>query len=284
MPFPPYGMWVINPAKKKQGRKTSRKSAMKTRKKSRRMFSNRNPVKRRKRRAAMNRVLFLNSPRKKSKRRRGFGMRNPVRRMSVRRSFGRSNPSGGFVETVFNKDMLVVGSGVVVGNIGTGLILNKLLLPDATGRVPLALPGVDTTKPGYMQSLPVAIYRAGIALGAGYFLKDRTPKLAQGIMIGGIAGALSDLVKRSNVLSGLQTTTPAAATTSTSTAGTGAFLPSPRGVRTYIPGVPPIESGPGTRFLNPNGNRMARPGVGAVVSRKWMNRTVQGAPNFAKPN
>lgn len=286
----PYGMYLLNPGKKRRSRKARRarrfaaKNPMKTRRrKSRRRskpFSSQNPSRRvrrrrrsfarrnpaRKRRAALKHVLFLNpsmKTRRRSRRRR-FAARNPMRSRR-RRHFSFRNPSGA-IQAVLNKETMTLGAGVVLGNVGTGMILNKLLLPGADGKIPLALPGVDTTKPNYMGSIAVSFYKLAIGGAIGYFVSKKSARLGEGIIIGAVAGALSDVIKTSNVLASIPGGSAAL--------GVGRYFPGRRGAGAYVPGVPPIFTGPASAFI-PGGSPGARVngmprrnGTGTMVTRR----------------
>lgn len=285
----PFGMYLINPASRKKSRsKTGKKRRpfssqnpmKKSRRKSRRSFARKNPARRKRRRSFARRnpsarrsrlkhVLFLNPRMKKSsrRRRRSFASRNPSRR----RGFSRRNP-GGPISTIFNNDTLTLGGGVVIGNLGINLILNKILLPNAQGQIPLALPGVNTAVAGYMGTLPVTLYKVLLGGTVGYLLRDRSPRLAQGIIIGTIATAVSDVLRQSNVLSNLPGGSQAL------TGGVGRYFNGVRGAGAYVPGVPAIFTGPGGAFLH-TGAPAARRGTGALVTRKFASMAQTSVPN-----
>lgn len=284
-------MYLINPAKRrkrkvrkaKKSRPFSSKNPMKkSRRKARRSFARRNPARRRRRRAmvrrnparrrrsSLRRAISLNPSMKNStrrRRRRSFARMNPVRR---RRGFSLRNP-GGPVDTIFNNDILTLSGGVVISTIGANLILNKLLLPNAAGQIPMKLPGVDTTKAGYMTSLPVTFYKLLIAGGAGYLLRNRSPRLAQGLIIGAVATTISDVVRQSNLLSQLPGGTAAL--------GVSRYFGSPRrGMNAYTPGVPAIFTGPASGFIG-GGSPGARRGAGTMVGPGFARMAATQVPN-----
>lgn len=264
---------------------------MKTRRRRSRSFSRKNPVRRRRRRsfarrnparrASLKHVMVFPNGRRRRRSRRGFAARNPVRR----RSFSRRNPAGDFSSTIFDRDTMMLGAGVVVGTVGTNMLLNALLLPNAqTGAVPFQLPGVNTAQAGYMNSVPVALYKFAIGASVGYLLRNSSPKLGQGIVVGAFAGAISTVLQSTNLLATLPGGGGTAAP-NTSTAGVGRYFGSRRGAGSYTPGVNPIFTGPASGFLG-NGSPMGsgrlgmrRPGMGALFNRHTARRATSMIPD-----
>lgn len=181
------------------------------------------------------------------------------------------------VRELFGPDMLSFAAGVVVANVGTTMIMNKLLT-GTNGVRSFDLPGVDFTAPPatfYSKNAWVlALYKTAIGGLGGYLLRNQSPRLAKGIMVGAVATGISDVLRNTGVLN--------ASGTLGMGRGAGMFLP--RGASTYIPGVPPILSGPATAFIN-NGAPVAsrRNGMGAVVNRRWAQDTRDTALNPFRP-
>lgn len=288
-----------NPAKSKPGifviRKATRKNPVKKRTQRRRPRSKKrrnplkvrhalvmNPKRRRRARRARNvrrrnprsrrseRIILLNPMktrrrRSRSRRRnRAVMHRNPVRRSHRRRSRRMRNPIG-VVNDLFNPNMLAVAGGVVLGNIGTQAIMNRILTGGANGQRMFDLPGVNyTVAPNqfYAQNAWVlAFYKLGIGAGAWYLLRNQSPRLANGIAIGAVAGGISDVLKNTGVLQNM---------------GVGRYFRSPNGTGSYLPGVPTQFTGPASSFLQ---NGVPRPGMGDMVNRKFTSRAASAAVN-----
>jgi hypothetical protein len=284
-------MYLLNPGKRKKHSRRKKsfasKNPMKTRRR-RRSFARRNPIRRRRRRSFSRRnparrsslrhvMIFPNRGRRRH-RRRHFASRNPMRGYR-RRSFSRRNPDG-MIGSIFDRDTMATAGGVVLGTVGTNLLMNSLLLPNATtGAVPFSLPGVDMTQANYMNSIPVAAYKFAIGAGAGYLLRNTAPRLAQGIVIGAFAGAISSILQQTNVLSSL----PGGASMQSALVapGTGRYFRPARGTGSYSPGVNPIFTGPASGFLT-TGSPMrmgARRGAGALFNAHTANRATAQIPN-----
>lgn len=286
-------MYLINPGKRRKSSRKKKpfasKNPMKTRRR-RRSFARHNPTRRRRRRsfsrrnparrASLRHVMVFPNAGKRRRRRRGFSHRNPMHHMR-RRSFTRRNPSEG-IGSIFDRDVMTVAGGVVIGTVGTNLVMNALLLPNATtGAVPFQLPGVNVSTVGYMNSAPVALYKFAIGAGAGYLLRHSAPRVAQGIMIGAFAGAISSILQQTNVLASLpggasmQSALPIAA-------GTGRYFRGRPGAGSYTPGVPTIFTGPAAGFLS-RGSPMARTGMrrgaGALFNHRTAARATAQIPN-----
>jgi uncharacterized membrane protein (UPF0136 family) len=285
-------MYLINPGKRKKSarrkkRFASKNPTMKTRRRRRRSMIRRNPIRKRRRRFSRRNpsrrrsatlrhaLIFPNSGRR---RRRRFSRANPVRR----RRFIRRNPASGIGGTIFDRDTMVVAGGVVVGTIGTNLLLNALLLPNpTTGVVRFALPGVNTTNVNYMNSVPVALYKFAIGGLVGYALRNSTPRLAQGIVIGAFAGALSSVLQSTNLLANL----PGGANSQavSTTAGVSRFFKPRAGAGSFLPGTNPIFTGPASGFLRSGSplarNGMRRPGMGAMFNAGQGRRNISKIPS-----
>lgn len=303
------GIFVIRKAKRNPIKRGPSMPTMKT--KRRRKAKRRNPISnlgrfaKRKTRRAVRKIrrkakrsasIFSRNPMSTKKRRRRGSRRrtrNPIsrrgatRRRSGRRSSRRMRNPLPIVKEMFGPDMITFAGGIVVANVGTTMIMNRILAGDpTTGQRSFDLPLVDYSMLGtanaqtfYSKNAWVlAAYKLAIAGAAGWALKSQSPRLSRGIMVGGVATAISDVLRNANILN-------AQGTLSMARAGTGrgarAFLG--RGAGTYIPGVPPLLSGPGTAFIN-NGAPMARNGMGAAVNSRWANATAAGVPDPFKTN
>lgn len=175
---------------------------------------------------------------------------------------------------------MILGAGVVIGTVGTNLVMNKILLPNNVGAIPFALPGVNTSQANYMNSLPVALYKFALGAGVGYLLRNASPRIAQGITVGAFAGALSSVLQSSNLLSGLPGTNSAPlAITPTVPAGTSRYLRGTRrGAGAYLPGVPTTFTGPASGFLQRGGAPMRfgqRRGTGAMFNTRNARRATK---------
>ena len=172
----------------------------------------------------------------------------------------------GIVNDFFNPNMLALAGGVVVGNVGTQMIMNRLLTAGANGQRPFDLPLVNYATPAgqfYAQNAWIlAGYKLVIGIGASWLLKNQSPRLSNGIAIGTVAGAISDVLKTTGVLANV---------------GVGRYFPS-RGTGAYVPGVPSIFTGPAGQFLNGGAPQPGR-GTGAIVNRSFMNRAAAASPN-----
>lgn len=223
-------------------------------------------------------MIFPNGRKRRHGRRRSFARHNPVHR---RRSFARRNPAGGIGGTIFDRDTMAVAGGVVIGTVGTNLLLNSILLPNASGTVPFALPGVNMSQANYMNSLPVALYKFAIGAGAGYLLRNSTPRLAQGLVIGAFASAITSVLQSTNALSSLPGGANAFGTPATVSPGVSRYF-RPPGVRSYTPGVSPVFTGPASGFLSrgsPMGLPGARRGMGALFNRHTVRTATAMIPN-----
>jgi hypothetical protein len=182
------------------------------------------------------------------------------------------NPIG-IIQDGFSMEQLAVAVGSLVGIVGTRYILNKLIQGDATGKRMFDLPGVtypSATNPmnaaqfADKNKMALAAYETLIPLIAGYFAKGQAPRFSKGLLLAAPVNLGLGLIKGTDI--GNQ-------------AGVSAFLG--RGIRTNIPGVPPMLSGPATAFLN-NGSPVPR-GMGANVGSRWANHTVASSANPFSP-
>ncbi len=248
-----------NPPMKKRSRKKARRS---------------NPLKKRARRSAGGRFTSRKSTRKrnpmsKKTRRRGKSRRskNPMtrrggKRRSGRRSTRRMRNPIPVVRELFSSDMLSLGAGVVVGSVGTKMIMNRLVAGDpTTGARAFALPGVNYTVPAaqfYSKNAWIlAFYNLAIGGGAGYLLRNQSPRLARGIMIGAVASTISDVLRNTGVIS------PTGTLQMPGMLAQGVGRNYGPGVG-YLPGTNTTFTGPAQRFLA--ANNVPRPrGMGARV-------------------
>jgi hypothetical protein len=293
-------MYLINPGKRKKKIRNRKgrfvkQNPMKTRRRRRRpSFTRKNPVRRRRRRGFARRnparrrrrstsirhaLIFPNAGKRRRRRRRGFASRNPMRR---RRSFTRRNPASGIGSTIFDRDTMVIAGGVIVGSVGTNMLLNAILLPNTAGNIPFKLPGVNVAGVNYMNSVPVALYKFGIGAGIGYLLRNTAPRLAQGIVVGAFAGAISSVLQSTNVLAGLPGGSSIGNTLNPQAGVSRYFRPSSRrGSGSYTPGVNPIFTGPASGFLR-GGSPMRmgmRRGAGAMFNRSTVRNAKAMIPN-----
>ncbi len=300
-----------NPTKARRGRagifvirKPSRNPsaplpAMKTKRRRKHRSKRRNPAKlrhvlmlnpkrktRRRRRARSK--IFASNPMKTKHRRRGKRRRsrNPmmsrrgVRRSGRRRSSTRRfrNPMPAIASQLFGPDMLTLAGGVVIANVGTTMIMNRLVAGNpTTGVRPFNLPGVDYsmlgtaaaptfyTKPQNVVML--ALYKGAIGATAGYLLRNQSPRLSRGILVGTVATMISDVLKGTKVLSSTGTLT---------WGGMGRNYPAMgrnfRAGTGFLPGTSTRFTGPGQNFLT--ANNVPRPrGMGAVVGPNMVRNT-----------
>jgi hypothetical protein len=266
----------------------------------RRRKARRNPSRRRKARRGSPKIFIVN-PMKKSRRRRSRGRsRNPMkrrggyrrnvsRRSSRRRSRSsyRRNPIQ-VVQTLFGSDMLSLGAGVIIGSAGAQTVLNYLQAADTAGKRRFSLPGVDYTPLAttggaaafYEKNAWVlAGYKLLIAGGGGWLLRNQSPRLARGIMLGAIVGAATDVLNNTGMLSG-----GAFVLNRGTSAYFGPGRGMGRGMAALTPGVSPTFTGPGAGFLNgANGAPMSR-GMGRALSPAQTNNMIKSVPNFAAAN
>jgi hypothetical protein len=218
---------------------------------------------------------------------RSGGYRRNARRQHRRRSH-RRNPVP-VVRELFAADNLSLAAGVVTGAVGARTVINFLQGADATGNRRFSLPGVNYTNAAnptlfYQQNgFLIAAYELAIAGLAGWALKGQSPRLARGIMLGGLVAATTDILTTTGIISG--GAFKLMGSSGVSSRGTGAYLRAPRsGMGALTPGVSPTFTGPGAAFLNgANGAPMSR-GLSRRVGPNQARDMVAGVPNFANPN
>lgn len=246
---------ALNRAKKrrKKSRSVLKNPPMKTRKRSRRKNRSRNPFRAVKRGRSRRRNRNPSRGRRRSGSRR---MRNPMT----------------IIQDGFSMDQLSLAIGSLVGIVGTRYLLNKLIQGDATGKRMFDLPGItysSATNPmtpeqfSVKNKIALAFWETIVPLLAGYFLKGQSPRFSKGLLLSAPVNLGLGLIKGTDI---------------GNKAGVNAFLP--RGTGTFIPGVPPMLSGPATAFIQ-NGAPVRR-GTSAIVDRAWAGRTTaNGASPFA---
>lgn len=185
-----------------------------------------------------------------------FSRRNPARRMSRRRrGFSRRNPPGDFIQDAFRQDSLTVAGGVLLGSTAPALLVNRMAASASMNK----LPGITGT--GYGRTA----WKLGIALSAAYLLRNKAPRLAEGIMYGGVASAGLDVLNKSGAMSQISGAIAPAA------AGTGRFFPGGRNGAGFLPGTNTRFTGPAQSFLTRN--NAPRPGTGAMVGRNFVRNS-----------
>jgi len=254
-----FGMYLLNPrgssARKKSRRRvrrsrktsSSKKNPMKSRRRKARS-ARRNPSRRRRSRRSR-RIVVINPRRRRRSR---SARRNPVRRMRRRVRSARRNPFDGVVSDVFNQDTLTTAGGVLVGVTVPALLVNKMAANASMSK----LPGLNTS--------PMArtFYKLAIALIPAYFMRRKTPRFAEGLLLGGVAAAGNDLLTQSGLLTQI-----------TGAVGLNAYYPRKPGTGAFLPGTPSLFMGPGSGFLNRSGAPMPmKRGIGAPVNRGFMQR------------
>lgn len=164
------------------------------------------------------------------------------------------NPVGGIVGDIFSSENLTLGAGIVAGQVGSNIIVNKLRASQmAAGG---SLPGLNPAAPN---AIAIMLYKLVISVGAGYLLRNQAPRFSRGLVIGGVAGAMSDLLMRSGALAMIPG------------AGVGRMLPPSRGAGAFLPGTSSRFMGPASQFLQPTRNGVsARVGPGLVNNLPMM--------------
>lgn len=184
-PFQLKHVLIENPAPKKRKHKKRRKNSVRKKK----YTSTRRP-----------------NPMSKSKRKHkksSSRKRNPRRSRSRSRMRRMRNPMGAIKE-IFNPDMLIVAASAIATNVGTNMIMNRLVVGDATGARPFNLPGVDYTVPaatfyqknGYI----LAFYKLGLGAVVGYMLRNQSARVSQGVLLGSTITAGSDIFKTAGLI------------------------------------------------------------------------------------
>lgn len=283
------GIYVIRKGRKRNPRKKRRRSAKRRNPLKLKHILVTNPHRRRahkKRRRNPHQIAAMSKrTRRKTRKatyRRNSARRNPARRKNRRSRVRRMRNPIGIVNDMFNPNMLTFAGGVVISELGTRMIMNRLISGDPVNHVPaMKLPGINYTPPVgvvYTAAAPwdiwrdnawmIAAYKLVIGGVAGYLLRNQSPRLSQGIMVGAVAGAITDVVAVTGVLKEAR--------------GTHRYFPGPRGAGAYVPGVPSIFTGPAAGFLG-RGAPMAR-GTRTMVSPRQANDMVRSVSNFATSN
>lgn len=262
-----YGMYLLNPPKKRRS-KSRRRVARRGKKRASKI----NPPMKKTRRRRKARSALRNPSRRRRSRRARVARRNPVRRRrrssmrsarrnpSRRRRFARRNPGSGIIAEFTNQDMLATAGGLITGTILAPLIVTKLTKPGSM------LPGLDPAKPS---AIGRTVWKAALAGGAGFLLRNKAPRFAEGLMLGAVAIVGTDLLAQSGLIAKLNTA-----------AGVSRYYGSPRGTGAYLPGTSPTFTGPGSAFLRPTGVPMLRrPGTGAALTRGAMRNMASMVEN-----
>lgn len=172
---------------------------------------------------------------------------------------------GGFVRDLFGPDMLSLAGGVVISSVGTTMIINSLVSANpTTGQRKFDLPFIDysmlanpaTAGTFYSKNaLPLAGYKLVLGGLAGYLLRNQSPRLARGLLIGTVATAFSDVLKSTGFIT--------ASGSLSLTRGAGRNYAAARGAG-FLPGTSTRFTGPAQQFLA--ANSVPRPrGMGASV-------------------
>ncbi len=308
-PAPAYVMGVFNPVKRKPKKIRRKNSAKKragmwlakrptrnpkSRKRAHRKVKNpltlkhvllENPRKKR-RKISRNCLPIVNPMSKKRSHKKKQHKRNPMSRRHRKHTRRMRNPMGAIRE-VFPTDLLVTGLAALGTNVGLNTLQNWALTPNTDGSLRFKIPGVSypgtngiTAATFYQQNgYILAFWKALLGGAAAYFTRNQGKRLSQGIALGTVITAGSDVARTANFVS--------ASGALQINRGTSAFLPRGRGAQTYIPGVPPLLSGPATAFIN-NGAPVARMpmnrGTNAIVDRRWAAQTTQSGPDPFKAN
>lgn len=111
-----------------------------------------------------------------------------VARRSTRRSVSRFGGGGGInsIKSAFGKPMLMKAGGAIAASMGVGYILKNY-----GAKLPMA-----SSKYGRV------IYSLAIPIGAAMLLRKKAPDLAQGLVIGGLVMAVTELIRANNSASG----------------------------------------------------------------------------------
>lgn len=242
---------LLNPRRKRntRGRFVKRASARRRlsnpRRRTRRAYSKRRVTRRRVRRNPVAVVVHRRrSPARRSRR--------SVTVYANRRRARRNPPyTGGSVtnriKSMFSKDNLLLAAGISVGTIGSSLVLkNYGATPpqNADGSYGFQLPGYATaTTMRTVYQLNIA-YGSGIPLLAGLAVAKVSPKLAQGLVLGGIANAIIGLYSLMQL--------PSDATNPASPAAPYTDLAAPKTSATgeYLHDYPMTNLGPGYSATN----------------------------------
>lgn len=297
----PFVMGVINPAMKKKKKHPRKNSAKKSRRAGikvlRKPTRNPRPKKRVKHRAKKNsfqlkHILVENATRRPAKKKKQH-RKNPSSKKSTRPAMSKKhrakkkhykkNPSSkrrrkssrrmrnpmGAIREVFNPNMLIVAGSAIATNVGINMVMNRLVVGDATGKRPFDLPGVDYTQPpslfyqknGYI----LAAYKLLIGAGVGYLLRNQSARVSQGAILGATITAGSDVFRTAGLINAQGTigTIPGLSRNYPARNGTG-----------FLPGTNTRFTGPAQSFLSPTSNSVPRPrGMGAAVGPNMLVNT-----------
>lgn len=181
------------------------------------------------------------------------------------------------ISDVIAKPNIKRGIGALIGIVGTRWTINKLIQGDpTTGQRMFDLPGVTystaaapLTQAQFAEKnkIAIAFYEAVLPAVAGYLVRKYDSNITEGLYIATVTNLGIAAVRNTQM---------------GQYAGLNAFLPR-GGMRTMIPGVPAMLSGPATAFIN-NGTPVARNGVNAAVNSRWMAQTTGGGPDPFKSN
>ena len=83
-----------------------------------------------------------------------------------------------------SKDTLQIAGGAVVASIGTGMLLNKLTF----------LPFINAVAPK-TRELARGAYSTLIPIGAAFLIRRKAPKIAEGLVIGGLIMGINSLIR-----------------------------------------------------------------------------------------
>lgn len=165
------------------------------------------------------------------------------------------NPVSGVVGDIFNSENLTLGAGIVAAQVGSNIVVNKLRASHMAAQG--SLPGLNPASPS---PIAIMLYKLVIGAGVGYLLRNQAPRFARGLIIGSVAGAMSDLLVQSRALSMIP---GAGVGRYFGPAGVGGRVG--RGAGAYLPGTGTRFTGPGSAFLQGGRNGLgARVGPGLV--------------------
>lgn len=192
--------------------------------------------------------------------------KNSTRKYRKKGSRRMRNPMG-VVTEIFNPNMLIVAGSAIGANVGINMIMNRLVVGDATGKRPFDLPGVDFTQPpatfyqknGYI----LAFYKLLLGGGIGYLLRNQSSRVSQGIILGSTITAGSDIFKTAGLIN--------AQGTLGNVPGLSRNYPARPGMG-FLPGTNTRFTGPAQNFLTTN--NVPRPrGMGAAVGPNMVAHT-----------
>jgi hypothetical protein len=272
MPSPAFGLYLVNPARKRGKVRTTRKARCNSpkRKKAKKVSAISIPV------SSTTSPIMKTRRRKSSRknpirrRRKSSARRNPITRRRRSRGFSiRRNPIGAEVQNIFNEGNLKLAAAALVYTTGTSIILNKMLASQMAKQG--SIPGM---KPGAVSPIGLTLYKALIGIGLAMVTRKKYPKFAEGVGVGTVLVVGSDLVKQSKILDMLP---------GTAAQGIARYLPPPRGAGAYTPGVSPTFTGPGAAFIGGGAPRSR--GMGTMLTgTAARNLVANGAANFSVAN